>query len=109
KGDLVVVIFHDHGTRYLGKMFNDDWMRDRHFLQVTKPRAVDMVANHKHLKLLTVNPDSTVAEALDLMNQYNVSQIPVAVDLDFIGSLNEGYIFNKIIKDPEVKNNKVKD
>ncbi len=109
KGDVVVVIFHDHGTRYLGKMFNDDWMRDRHFLTVTKPRAIDIVANHKHLKLLTVSPDSTVSEALDLMNQYNISQIPVQQDLEYVGSLNEGHIFTKLIKDPEVKNSKVKD
>ena len=31
KGDVVVVIFHDHGTRYMGKMFNDDWMLERGF------------------------------------------------------------------------------
>jgi cystathionine beta-synthase len=109
KGDVVVVIFHDHGTRYLGKMFNDDWMRDRHFLQVTKPRALDMVANHKHLKLLTVKPESTISEALDLMNEYNVSQIPVKDGQEFIGSINEGYIFTKLIKDPDLKNKKVKE
>src|ERR1043165_1626518 len=52
KGDVVVVIFHDHGTRYLAKMFNDDWMRDRNFLEVTKPKAIDLVADHKNQKLL---------------------------------------------------------
>ena len=109
KGDVVVVIFHDHGTRYLGKMFNDDWMRERHFLPPTKPRALDMVAGHKHLKLLTVSPDSTVAEALDLMNQYNVSQIPVKSGNDFVGSLNEGHLFNKLIKEPDVRNRKVEE
>jgi len=31
KGDVVVVVFHDHGTRYMGKMFNDDWMLERGF------------------------------------------------------------------------------
>lgn len=109
KGDLVVVIFHDHGTRYLGKMFNDDWMRDRHFLQVSKPRAADLVAGHKHLKLLTVEPDSTVSEAIDLMNQYNISQIPVKSGNDFVGSLNEGYIFTKLLNDTDLKNKKVKE
>jgi cystathionine beta-synthase len=33
EGDVVVVIFPDHGTRYLGKMYNDDWLRDRGFLK----------------------------------------------------------------------------
>ena len=43
KDDVVVIIFHDHGTRYLGKMFNDDWMRDRGFLEDTKPKAIDLI------------------------------------------------------------------
>jgi cystathionine beta-synthase len=108
KGDLVVVIFHDHGTRYLGKMFNDDWMRQRHFLEVTKPRAVDLVANHKNLKLLTVDINDTVTEALELLNKYNISQIPVKEGNEFIGSLNESYLFTKLISDPEVKNQPIK-
>ncbi|HEY1039940.1 MAG TPA: pyridoxal-phosphate dependent enzyme, partial [Bacteroidia bacterium] len=55
-GDVVVVIFHDHGTRYLGKMFNDDWMRDRGFLEVKKPKAMDLIRNHAGKKLITVEP-----------------------------------------------------
>ena len=40
-GETVVVIFHDHGTRYLGKMFNDDWMREKGFLEPTgSPRGI---------------------------------------------------------------------
>ncbi|HRH11841.1 MAG TPA: pyridoxal-phosphate dependent enzyme, partial [Bacteroidia bacterium] len=63
KGDVVVIIFHDHGTRYMGKMFNDDWMRDRNFLEVSKPKAIDLVADHKNQKLLTLDLNSTVNEA----------------------------------------------
>ncbi len=108
KDDVVVIIFHDHGTRYLGKMFNDDWMRDRNFLEVTKPKAVDLVANHKNQKLLTVDAESTVAEALSLLNKYNISQIPVTSKGEFVGSLNDNYLFNKLISDSEVKNQTVK-
>ena len=64
KGDVVVIIFHDHGTRYLGKMFNDDWMRDRNFLEFTKPKAIDLVANHKNQKLLTVDVNDTLQHTL---------------------------------------------
>ena len=49
-GDVVVVIFHDHGTRYLGKMFNDDWMRDRGFLEIKKPKG-DRSNDKTYLKL----------------------------------------------------------
>ena len=43
-GDVVVVIFHDHGSRYLGKMFNDDWMREKGFLEKSGLTARDLVA-----------------------------------------------------------------
>src|SRR6185295_2713757 len=42
--DVVVVIFHDHGSRYLAKMFNDDWMREKGFLEKTGMTARDLVA-----------------------------------------------------------------
>jgi cystathionine beta-synthase len=44
KDDVVVVIFHDHGSRYLGKMYNDEWMRAKGFLEVTGMTARDLVA-----------------------------------------------------------------
>src|ERR1700739_1018412 len=57
EGDVVVIIFPDHGTRYLGKMFNDDWMRDRGFLDSSKPKAIDLISGHSHQKLMTVIAD----------------------------------------------------
>lgn len=108
KGDVVVVIFHDHGTRYLGKMFNDDWMRERHFLEVTKPKAIDLVASHKDLKLLTIDADSTIAEALDILGKYSISQIPVTNKGDVVGSLNDNYLFIKLMENNEIKNHSVR-
>ncbi|MFN5704525.1 MAG: PLP-dependent cysteine synthase family protein, partial [bacterium] len=56
EGDVVVVIFHDHGTRYLGKMFNDDWLRERGFLENKKAKfAIDLIEKHRELKLVTAN------------------------------------------------------
>jgi len=107
KGDVVVVIFHDHGTRYMGKMFNDDWMRDRNFLEITKPKAADLVASHRNQKLLTVDSESLVNDALELMNKFNISQLPVTQNGDFVGSLNDNYLFNKLCESSEVKNKKV--
>jgi cystathionine beta-synthase len=109
KSDVVVVIFHDHGTRYLGKMFNDDWMRQRHFLEVTRPKAADLVAAHKDLKLITVNETDKVSDALELFNRYNISQIPVKQGNAFTGSLNEGALFTQLIRDSDIKNKPVKD
>jgi cystathionine beta-synthase len=107
KGDVVVVIFHDHGTRYLGKMFNDDWMRDRHFLEVTKPRAADLVAAHKDLKLLTVDVKDPVSRVIELMGKYNVSQIPVKEKEHFVGSLSDNYLFPRLMENSDIRNKSV--
>ena len=102
-GDVVVVIFHDHGTRYLGKMFNDDWMRDRGFLEIKKPKAIDLITGHKNQKLVTIDDSASINEALSLMNKFGISQIPVKKGTDFIGSLNDSVLFSKLFEDNSLK------
>ncbi|MCC7333162.1 MAG: pyridoxal-phosphate dependent enzyme [Flavobacteriales bacterium] len=102
-GDVVVVIFHDHGTRYLGKMFNDDWMRDRGFLDEEKKTALDLIKDHSGKHLVTVSSDTPVSQAIILMNQYNISQIPVLENNQFVGALNDNYLFKKLIENSELK------
>ncbi len=108
KGDVVVVIFHDHGTRYLAKMFNDEWMRDRNFLEMTKPKAIDLVANHKNQKLLTIDAADTIGDALSVLSKFNISQLPVVEGGNYIGSLNDNYLFNKLIENSDIKKQTVK-
>lgn len=107
KDDVVVVIFHDHGTRYMGKMFNDDWMRDRHFLEIKKPKAIDLIASHRNQKLVTIDAAATMNEALVLMNKFSISQLPVSKGKEIVGSLNDNYLFNKLIENSDVKNESV--
>ena len=102
-GDVVVVIFHDHGTRYLGKMFNDDWMRDRGFLEDSKPKALDLIASHKNQKLLTINVDEKIATAVALMTKFNISQIPVKKGSEFVGALNDSHVFAQLISNDNLK------
>lgn len=103
EGDVVVVIFHDHGTRYLGKMFNDDWMRDRGFLEDSKPKAIDLIASHKDQKLLTINVDEKIATAVALMTKFNISQIPVKKGTEFVGALNDSHVFAQLITNDNLK------
>ncbi|MEY3984342.1 MAG: hypothetical protein RL160_1901 [Bacteroidota bacterium] len=108
-GDVVVVIFHDHGTRYLGKMFNDDWMRDRGFIPpVTKACAQDLIEKHKNLRLITVNQNDTCEQAFALMQKYDISQIPV-VDTQggFIGSLEDAALYSSLLKNRDWMHAKV--
>ncbi len=109
QGDVVVVIFHDHGTRYLAKAFNDDWMRDRGFLEIRKPKAIDLIAFHKNQKLITVDAGSTLNDALNVMHQFDISQIPVRKGTDFVGSLNDSVLFSQLLNDPSLKAKKVEE
>lgn len=102
-GDVVVVIFHDHGTRYLGKMFNDDWMRDRGFLEEKSPRAIDLIERHKHLNLVTVDVNDTVQSAFEKMRKYDISQLPVKQDDAFAGSLSDSHLYASICESPELR------
>lgn len=110
KGDVVVVIFHDHGSRYMAKMFNDDWMRDRGFLEVKKPKAaIDLIQPHKDLKLITVNENDIIGDVIDKMKKYNISQIPVVNDVnEFTGSLNDTQVYARLMENFDLKNQKVK-
>jgi cystathionine beta-synthase len=108
EGDLVVVVFHDHGTRYMGKMFNDDWMRDRGFLVNDQPKAIDLIEGHKHLKLVTAHVNEIVGEVVTKMRKYDISQIPVVDGTGaFVGSLNDSYLYSKLIETPELKSNQL--
>lgn len=108
KDDVVVVLFHDHGSRYVGKMFNDDWMRDRGFLEEEKSNALDLIADHKNKHLVTVTADTPVSQAIILMNQYAISQIPVIDNGGFVGSITDNQLFAKLLANPELKELPVK-
>ncbi|MFN7014550.1 MAG: pyridoxal-phosphate dependent enzyme, partial [Bacteroidia bacterium] len=103
EGDVVVVIFHDHGTRYLGKMYNPDWMREKGYLDPKGMTAKDLVSSSKALPLVTIEANKTVADAIKLMQQHDFSQIPVTKDKRIIGSISDTHIFNLMVKDPCVK------
>jgi cystathionine beta-synthase len=109
KGDVVVVIFHDHGTRYLGKMYNDDWMRDRGFLeQKQMKKAADLIEKNKGRKLVTVTMDDSVEDACLKLTEFNISQIPVTDGKgNFVGSINDTHLYAKLVADPKLKNQKI--
>jgi len=108
KGDVVVVLFHDHGSRYLGKMFNDEWMSDRGFLQESEITAIQLIERHKHHRLVTVKDSDTIHDVVSLMKKYNISQVPVTdSNQAIIGSLNDTEVFMKLIDNPNLGAGKV--
>ena len=109
KDDVVVVIFHDHGTRYLGKMYNDDWMRDRGFLeQKQMKKAADLIEKNKDRKLVTVTMEDSVEDACLKLTEFNISQIPVTDGKgNFVGSINDTHLYAKLVADPKLKKEKI--
>lgn len=100
--DLVVCIFHDHGSRYVGKIYNDQWMIERGFLDVKTFK--DVVASRGTKKLITVNADQSVAEAVELMQRYDIEQIPVMNAHGPVGAISESGLFQKVFNNPDIKN-----
>jgi cystathionine beta-synthase len=107
KGDLVVCIFHDHGSRYVAKIYNDQWMLERGFLDVKTFK--DVVSSRPAKKLITIAPEQTVAEAFELMKKYDIEQIPVLNGEGISGAISETGLFKKVFDNPEIKHVSVKE
>src|SRR3954465_11747517 len=105
KDDLVVCIFHDHGSRYVAKIYNDQWMIERGFLDVKTFK--DIISARGAQKLVTIEPGQTVSQAVDLMKKYDIEQIPVLNGSGPVGAISEGGLFQKIFDNPEIKNSKI--
>src|SRR5687767_10014726 len=103
KGDIVVVVFHDHGSRYLGKMFNDEWMRAKGFLEVSGMTARDLVALGVSGELYSVEAAQPVEAAVRVMSEHDFSQISVTKDGRIVGSLNEAHLYEEFCRDPDLK------
>jgi len=99
KDDVVVIIFHDHGSRYIGKIYNDDWMRERGFLD-TALKVKDLVAAKQDKSFYSVNDNHKVKEVLDMMKNNDISQLPVMKGDDIIGSVSESKVLEFILNNP---------
>jgi cystathionine beta-synthase len=109
EGDRMVIILPDHGTRYLGKVYNDDWMRNHGFLEDKSfSTARDIITGRNGSFELTVaNKNEKVKDAIKLMNQKGVSQIPVVEDGVVVGSLTDSRLLNRLIENPQLKDAQV--
>jgi cystathionine beta-synthase len=111
EGDRMVIILPDHGTRYLGKIYNDDWMRNHGFLEdKTFGTARDIIsARNGSYQLLVSQKTDRVKDTIHLMNSKSVSQIPVMEDGHVVGSITDSKLLSKIIENPDLKDATVAD
>jgi len=101
KEDVVVCIFHDHGSRYVGKVYNDEWMMERGFLDVKTFK--DLVSGRGNQKLISISPDQTVLESIELMKKFDIENIPVFKGESNAGAISASGLFNRILTNPEIK------
>lgn len=109
KDDVVVVLFHDHGSRYVGKMFNDDWMRDRGFLEEEVTTAEDLIKGHIDKPLLTVKTEELVSHAIERMRDFKISQIPVEDTNGLVGSVDESALLRHYLTDKHIAEKPIKE
>ncbi|WP_134398077.1 pyridoxal-phosphate dependent enzyme [Flavobacterium psychrophilum] len=102
--DVVVVLFHDSGSRYIGKMFNDDWMRERGFLDQEITKAEDVIKDHINKPLVIVRTQELVSHAIERMRKHKISQIPVIDITGFVGSVDESDLFRSYLEDQNIAN-----
>ncbi|EMR01477.1 cystathionine beta-synthase [Cesiribacter andamanensis] len=109
--DMMVIILPDHGTRYLNKIYNDEWMRAHGFLESQEfATAADILRSQNgNGKLTTIDQEATIAQAVRLMDELSISQLPVTSGDAFVGSLTDKILISKILEEPNLKQQKVKE
>ncbi|MCL4539012.1 MAG: cystathionine beta-synthase [Bacteroidetes bacterium] len=107
--DVVVVIIPDHGSRYLSKLFNDNWMKDNRYLEPRLKLTAGNVSEGKRAKhaLVTVSTEATLMQAIDLMQENDISQLPVMENGKIIGSLTENKVLSTLVSNPELREQRV--
>ena len=109
ESDVVVIIFPDHGSRYMGKMFNEDWLRERGFLKDEKLTAASILGKRENQEMVTIDCEKSVLEAINTIKSLNISQIPVTQKGMIIGKVTECDILNAVLENPSAKSNSVKE
>ncbi|MGZ3764481.1 MAG: pyridoxal-phosphate dependent enzyme [Mucilaginibacter sp.] len=103
KDDVVVIIFPDHGSRYMAKMYNEDWLRERGFLKDEKLTAHDIIKKKERQEIITIDCEKSILEAINVIKSLNISQIPVTQKGMVIGKITESGILDALLENPALK------
>lgn len=105
ESDIMVIILPDHGTRYLGKVYNDNWMRDHGFVDSGKMATARSIIQKRNgaTVLKTIDQTTKVGEAILTMNKNGIDQMPVVSNDEFVGSLSDTKVLKSILENPEIR------
>lgn len=101
----IVVILPDSGSRYLSKVFNDDWMRENRFIDYPLAEGrVDDILRKKKIQLIVAKRKDAKSDVIARMKQYDISQLPVIGDEGgYLGMVTELDLLNHLLRE-EVHN-----
>jgi len=108
---FVVTVLADTGERYLSKVYNEEWLRENELVDDERPTVGRLVAakNSDAPPLIHVAPEASVRQALNLMNTYNVSQLPVLDGGDGVGAVSEQALMARAIGQPKTLDSPVRE
>ncbi len=109
ESDVVVIIFHDHGSRYMAKMYNEDWLRERGFLEDEKLTAKSILTKRGRQEIVTIDCEQSVLQAINTIKSLNISQIPVTQKGMVVGKITESDILSAVLEHPALRSDSVKD
>jgi cystathionine beta-synthase len=103
--DMIVMIIPDSGTRYLSKIYNDNWMKENQFLEpAVHVRAGQVVRDKVRRKeMVSIPLGITVEEAVNLMREHDISQVPVVESGESVGSISEARILDILVSNPAAR------
>ena len=114
---LVVVLLPDSGRSYLSKIYNDEWMRQNGFLDrfPLLARVSDVMKDRETgtPELIVVSKSESIRNAIDTMQKYGISQIPVVADgaarsiSDIVGSVQEKTMLDRVFREPALVEERV--
>jgi len=101
---FVVAVLCDWGERYLTKQYDEEWMRNNGFLARRRATVAEMVADKIEPlpELLTATPSTPVRMAISTLSSHHVSQLPVVVGGECVGSVAERRLMSAVLADPGV-------
>jgi cystathionine beta-synthase len=104
--NIVVTIIPDSGTRYLSKIYNDNWMKENQFVEAqVYVRASEVVRDkvRRTDQLVAIPLGITVGEAVNLMRDHDISQVPVIEGGEVVGSMSETRILDILVANPQAR------
>ncbi len=104
--DLMVVIIPDSGTRYLSKIYDDNWMRENQYLEpaLNVPASEVLQDRVRRSETIFSIPLATPIDvAVNLMKEHDISQLPIIEDGAVVGSISEARILEILVANPAAK------